>query len=238
MKRFYNIKRKKNNNIYIFIILVIIVDIFIFNNFYKKLGNNVIYYANVKIDELTRYYLNNTIKKYLNVNTNDYIKINIVNNNIVNVDIDNNNTNILLNNIINDLENNVKILEKGHITNYHNLEMIRGNNGIIILLPSGVVFNNPILSNLGPSIPIKINFLENINAYVDVVVENYGINNSLIKLYVVINIEEVLEIPMKNKHKNCEYKFLISSKLINGEVPNIFGGNVNSSSKIVKNNVN
>ena len=238
MKRFYNINKRKNNSIYIFIILVIIIDVFVFNSFYKKIGSNVTYYANLKIDELTKYFLNNTIKKYLNINTNDYIKLNLVNNNIVSVDIDNNNANILLNNIINDLNKNVMNLEKGYINNYFNLEMIKGKNGIIIIVPSGVVFNNPIFSNIGPSIPVKINFLENINAYIDVSVENYGINNSLIKLFIIVNIEEVLEVPMNNKYKNQEYKFLLSSKIVNGEVPSIFGGNVNNSSKIVKNSVN
>ena len=56
----------------------------------------------MKIEELSKYHLNSTIKKYLNIDTSNYIKVNLVNNNIVSVDIDNNNCNLLLGEIIND----------------------------------------------------------------------------------------------------------------------------------------
>ena len=235
MKRFYTKKNKKNSIIVIWLICIIIYEIVFYYLFFIRLGKNVTYITKLKLDELTTYYLNDKIKKYTNVDANDYIKVNKVNNKIVSIDIDNYNANIILNNILNDLENNVKKIKNGHINNYHNLEMIKGNNGIVLLIPSGMFFNNLLLSNIGPKIPIKINFIENINVYIDVDVNNYGINNSLIKLYVVINIDEVLEIPTKNRKK--EYKYLISSKIVNGEVPNFLGGNLSKSSKIVKQDV-
>lgn len=212
------------------IIIVIFIDIVVFNTLGKKLGESVSFLTKLKLDEITKYYLNDTIKKYLNVDSNDYIKVNLVNNNIVSVDIDNTMCNKLLNNIIVDLE-------MGKISNYHNLEIIKGDNGIIIFMPVGVSFGNSLFSGLGPKIPVKVSFLENIDAYVDVVVENYGINNSLIKLYINIDIEEVLELPTKNRFSNVKYKFLISSKLINGEVPSVLGGTINKSSSVVNNDV-
>ena len=233
MKRFSSSKNIIIKTLYIYIISLIIINTFLFKSFYIKLGDNVSYFAKIKIDEINKYYLNITLKKYLNIKTNDYIKTNIVNNNIVNVDIDNERANILLNNIIKDLEKNIMNIEKGYINKYHNLEMLKGKNGIVIFIPSGVIFNSPMLSNIGPTIPVKVNFLENIYAYIDVVVENYGINNSLIKLYVIINIDEMIEIPIDNKYNKLEYKFLISSKIINGAVPNILGNTINESSNIV-----
>ena len=234
MRKFYSKNKRISFIKYIYILLIILFDIIFFNTFYKRLGNNVYYYSRVKINELTKYYLNNTIKKYLNINTNDYIMINSVNNNIVGVDIDNEKANYLLKRIIDDLEESINKLEDGNINNYNNLEMIHGDDGIILFIPSGVVFNNIVLSNIGASIPVKINFLENINAYLDVQVDNYGINNSLVKLYIIISIEEVIEIPSNNKNYIQEYKFLLSSKLVNGEVPSIIGSSINSNSKIVK----
>ena len=105
-------------------------------------------------------------------------------------------------------------------------------------MPVGVAFKNSLFSGIGPRIPIKVSFLENIDAYVDVVVENYGINNSLIKLYINIDIEEVLEMPVKNRYSNVKYKFLIASKIVNGEVPSILGSGINKSSNIVNSGVN
>lgn len=238
MKRFYKIKKIKFRNIFMYVIIIVIfIDIIIFNTLGKKLGESVSFLTKLKLDEITKYYMNDTIKKYLNVDSNDYIKVNLVNNNIVSVDIDNVMCNKLLNNIIVDLESNVKNLEKGMISNYHNLEIINGDNGIIIFMPVGVSFGNSLFSGLGPKIPVKVSFLENIDAYVDVIVENYGINNSLIKLYINIDVEEVLEMPTKNRFSNVKYKFLISSKLINGEVPSVLGGSINKSSSVVNSNV-
>lgn len=238
MKRFYRMKKIKNRNKFMLVaVIVVIIDIIIFNTLGKKLGESVSFLTKLKLDEITKYYMNDTIKKYLNVDSNDYIKVNLVNNNIVSVDIDNVMCNKLLNNIIADLESNVKELEKGKINNYHNLEIIKGEDGIIMFMPVGVSLGNSLFSGLGPKIPVKVSFLENIDAYVDVVVNNYGINNSLIKLYINIDIEEVLEMPTKNRFSNVKYKFLISSKLINGEVPSVLGGTINKSSNLVNNDV-
>lgn len=238
MKRFYSKRNRKKNKLLIIIISVFVMNLVIFNVFGERLGESISYSAKMKIEELTKYYLNDVIKNYLNVDTSDYIKINLVNNNIVNVDIDNNKCNILLKDIISDLEGVVKSLEKGEVSEYNNLEMLRGNDGIVVLMPVGVVMNNSLFSRLGPKVPVKISFLENIEAYVDVVVENYGINNSLVKLYININIEEVIEIPINKDKSNIEYRFLVASKLINGEVPSMIGNALNSSSNIVNSSVN
>lgn len=209
-----------------------------FNTFAKKFSNNIVNITKVKINEITKNYLNNTIKKYLNTNVNDYIKLNIVNNNIVSVDIDSNKTNVLLKNIISDLEENSEKITSGEINKYYNLEILKGKNGIFLLIPIGVAYNNALLSNLGPKIPIKASFLENSDAYVDVKVEEYGINNALIKLYIVIDINEIIEMPIQSESSNISYRFLIASKLVNGKVPNYLGAGLYDSSNIVNNNVN
>ncbi len=239
MKRFYKKKNfNKKSKIGLVICSVIILDVLFFSLFGARIGKSISYSAMIKIEELTKYYMNDSIKKYLNLDTNDYIKLNIVNNNIVNVDIDNNKCNFLLKNIINDLESNVKKIEMGEINNYHNLEMLRSNNGIVVFMPIGVATNNTLFARLGPKIPVKVSFLENVDAFVDVEVENYGINNSLIKLYINMKVEEIVELPIEKDRNNIEYKFLIASKLVNGEVPNILGGSIDSSSSIVNSGVN
>ena len=43
---------------------------------------------------------------------------------------------------------------------YHNMKFIHGNNGIIILVPFGVTFNTSLLSAFGPTIPIKVSFID------------------------------------------------------------------------------
>lgn len=233
MKRFYKKKNIVIDKLILIVLSVFIFFIILFNYVNKSLNNNITYLAELKLEELTRYYLNQTIKNYLNIDTNDYIKINLVNNNIVNIDIDNTKTNELLNSILNDLELNMKELDNGNINKYHNLEFIYGDNGIIFLIPFGITFNTSLLSSVGPKIPIKVSFLESIETYVDVNVENYGINNSLVKLYIIINIKEVVDMPVNKDRQDISYKFLLSSKLVSGKVPSIYGDSINKNSSIV-----
>ena len=236
MKRFYNKKIISINKYICLIIFTIIFDLIIFNFFGNDLSDNISYMAKVKVEEISNYYMNSVIKNYLNIDSNNYLKINLVNNNIMSVDIDNKKSNILLKNIINDLENIVVDIERGNINEYPNLEFLYGHNGMILLVPFGNALNNTLLYDLGPKIPVKISFLENVNAYLDIVVEDYGINNALIKLYVFINIEQYIEMPIDKDKNVLEYKFLIASKLINGKVPEIYNG-INKSSNIVNNDV-
>jgi len=242
MKRFYGKRKfcvnKKKNKIFLIIIFVFLVDIIFFNYFIERLGQSISYTAKIKIEELTKYHLNQTVKKFLNIDTSDYIKVNLVNNSIVNVDIDNNKCNLLLSKIIREVETNIYDLEMGKIENYHNLEMLRANNGIVVFMPIGVTLNNSLFSRLGPKVPVKVSFLENLSAYVDVEVENYGINNSLIKLFINIDVEEVVELPIEKDKNVVSYKFLIASKLINGEVPSVLGGILDDASNIVNSGVN
>ena len=43
--------------------------------------------------------------------------------------------------------------------------------------------------------------------------------------------------PIKKRTSNMSYKFLVSSKLVNGKVPSIFGGDFGNNSNIVNNSV-
>ena len=236
MKRFKRRKNNKMSNIFVLIFLVFITDLILFNIFGNKLSSNISKMTKVKIEEISKYYMNSVIKKYLNIDTTNYIKLNFVNNNIVSIDINNNESNKLLKNVIDDLESVVRDIEKGNINDYSNLEFIFGDKCLILLVPLGTAFNNSLLYDIGPKIPVKVSFLENVDAYLDVSVEEYGINNALIKLYININMEQVIEMPIDKDRTIIEYRFLIASKLVNGIVPSIYG--LKDNSNLVKSNVN
>ena len=236
MKRFYKNKEIKFNKFIIMIIFIIVFNVILFNIFGKSLSDNISYMTKVKIEEISKYYLNSVIKKYLNIDSNNYIKLNLVNNNIMSIDIDNNSSNRLLNNIITDLEKVIADIEKGNINDFPNLEFLYGKNGIILLVPIGSAINNTLLYDIGPKIPVKISFLENVEAYIDINVEEYGINNALVKLYINIKLEQHVEMPMDKEKNIINYKFLIASKLVNGKVPEFYNG-LNGTSNIVNSDV-
>ena len=237
MKRFKRRKNNKKGSIFVLIFFVFITDVMLFNIFGNRLSDNIYEITRVKVKDISNYYMNSVIKKYLNVDTSNYIKLNFVNNNIVSIDIKNK-SNKLLKNVIDDLESIVSDIENGKIKDYSNLEFIYGDNCLILLVPIGSAYKNSLLYNMGPKIPVKVSFLENVDAYLDVSVEEYGINNALIKLFINIKMEQIIEMPVdKNKVIN-EYRFLISSKLINGQVPSIYYDGLTKNSSIVNNSVN
>ena len=238
MKIFKKRKNSKKSKLFVLLFFVFLCNILLFNLFGNSLSDNVSKMTKVKIEEISKYYMNSVIKKYLNIDSSNYIKINFVNNNIMSIDVDNNESNKLLRNILSDLESIVRDIENGKINDYNNLEFMYGNECLILLVPLGTAFNNSLLYDIGPVIPVKVSFLENVDAYLDVSVEDYGINNALIKLYININMEQIIEMPIDKESTIIEYRFLIASKLVNGIVPSIYGHGLYDNSNLVKNDVN
>ena len=238
MKRFKKNRYNRKNKIIVLIFLVLITSVILFNIFGNKLSKNISKMTKVKIEEISKFYMNKVIKKYLNIDTSNYIKLNSVNNNIVSIDINNNESNKLLKNVINDLESVVIDIEKGNINDYSNLEFIYGDGYLMLLVPLGIALNNSLLYDIGPKIPVKVSFLENVDAFLDVSVEDYGINNALVKLFINIRMEPIIEMPIDKDKTIIEYRFLIASKLVNGIVPSIYGYNLKDNSNLVKSDVN
>ena len=54
--------------------------------------------------------------------------------------------------------------------------------GIIYEIPFGVVFNNSLLANMGPSIPVRLQLSGNINSYLKTKCKKLWYNNALIEI--------------------------------------------------------
>ena len=63
-------------------------------------------------------------------------------------------------------------------------------------------------------------------------VSNYGLNNALVEVYVVIETKQQLVIPFTKKNLNFKYEILVSSYFINGKIPGIYSKNFEISSNI------
>lgn len=98
--------------------------------------------------------------------------------------------------------------------------------GIIFEIPSGIIFKNPILTNIGPKIPVKLNLIGDIATDIRTKVTNYGINNALIEVLVYVQVTEQVILPFASKRVTVEMNVPIALKLIQGTVPNYyFNGN-------------
>ncbi len=89
-------------------------------------------------------------------------------------------------------------------------------------IPLGTLISKSVLSKMGPIIRIPIT---PIGAYkIDVLTNTiaYGINNSLVELYLSIEVDIEALIPFQKKEFPCETQIIILSTIIQGEVPKYY----------------
>ena len=100
-------------------------------------------------------------------------------------------------------------------------------------IPIGLLSKNPILTNVGPKIPVKVEVSDVALGNVRTNVKSFGINNALIEVYLDIFIRTSILYPFEVFEIDSEYSSLIASKIIAGSVPSLFGGTVNSKSDMI-----
>ncbi len=122
----------------------------------------------------------------------------------------------LINQRLYNLKNNQDIEE---ILYFHN-------NDLFYQVPYGVISGLPIVSMIGPKIPIKIDVIGNVITGIRTEVMDYGINNALIKMYLSVDIEMLVMLPFTSETITVNNEIPVLIKLVQGNVPSIYGGMV------------
>lgn len=92
-------------------------------------------------------------------------------------------------------------------------------NGLLVEIPLGQALGLPILANLGPKIPVKIEVLGAVRTQVKSQVVETGINGAVIDLKVHIEIEMQVVIPFASEPHRIEQDIPISKMYHPGDVP-------------------
>ena len=88
----------------------------------------------------------------------------------------------------------------------------------------GSIRGSTLFSNIGPTIPIKLLFSSEINSKIDVEVSEYGINNAIVKIFIVLDIDEQIIMPISSKRKRITIKKPIIIDIVRGDIPNYYTG--------------
>ena len=226
------IKRNKKNIFLLSIIMVIIISYLII----KIVGDLAVpplkKYANSEANKLTNIIVTRTIDKIVN-NELDVDKLYIVNkdsnNNINMIDFNTIQVNSLLTNVMTQIQNNLQNIQDGNLDKINieelGLEKYDKDNlekGIIYRIPLGIISNNTILSNLGPTIPVKVNLNGEISGNISTKVTNYGINNALIETIINLEINQLVMLPISSELMKVTANIPIAMKLVQGIVPNYY----------------
>lgn len=220
-------KRKKRNK-YVIIFMVFLVTFWILNN----INNKLVPY----IEKVVEKYVKRDVYNYVfyifdkEILTSEELG-NIVNLNmnkqgeVVSVDYKFNIAYKYLSDGMNDLYDNVKNIKLD--TDYYD------KNKSLFFIPSGIVTGNYLLENFGFKIPCKINFLSDIDMSFKTKVKDYGMNNLLVELYLVINVKNDMISPSSFYEFGESYEMIIASEVVVGKIPVYYGNELEKSSAIV-----
>ena len=89
-------------------------------------------------------------------------------------------------------------------------------------IPSGIIFNTTMLNNIGPRIPINLEIISSVNPNLKTEVTEYGINNSLIEVYINLIVDVKMILPMYSNTMQIVVVVPLAVKLIQGEVPKYY----------------
>ena len=248
MKLKKRIKFKKNNNIANLIILILIAlfisIVFVFRFVDKKVSPLLLNYAEIETKKLSSIIVSKAINKEIaeELNVEDlFIITKSDKGEIRTIDFNP----VLVNNLLlkatTAVQVNLKYLEDGHIDRLnlgddvlinYDLDNLRA--GIFYKVPTGIIFNNSLLANLGPQIPVRFSLIGNIVANIVTNVTNYGINNALIDVKMNLKLTQRVILPISTRDIDVEVSVPIALKIVQGVVPNYHFNGLSSNSGIFK----
>lgn len=219
-----HIKIKLKDKIVITIICIIISVICVFNIFNKRVEPLFMEYAEIEVEKLivavVNTSVNNEVSKDPNMDNLFKDSSYTLNSKVLNN---------LLYNSLKSVKENLKYLEKGEVNRlnisnniYEDIDKEKLKKGIIFEVPSGIIFNNRMLENVFPKIPIKLEVLGSIAADIDTNIEEYGINSALFRIDLNIHANVKILLPFTSKSKKIDTKIPIVVKLVEGDVPSYY----------------
>lgn len=231
-KKVYVGKILKSHKIIATLLLLVLVLFFSFKWIHKKAYPTLEKFAELETAKLANIIVNKAISKQMVENastenlfiitrgSNDEIKTVDFNPVVVNKFLSTTTTSIQL--YMKQIEEgNVDLLElPDDVLVKYDKENLK--KGIIFEIPTGVVFGNSFLGNLGPKIPVRFHLMGDIHSNVKTKITNYGINNALIEVSIHIQLQIMSILPFLSKEQKIENTVPLSIKMIEGNIPSYY----------------
>lgn len=224
--------KKSAKIILIKVVIVVIANMLLckyFGYMYLKKFNSFIKESNFMI---LKKGINDILKNNLiNINDDFYNVIYNDKKEIINVDLNINTVNSQLSNYTKIIEKKLSVINNNYLSKYYDTLYI--NDSMYFLLPLGMISNNPFIYNTGPKVILSYDLINIPVLKIKVDVKNYGLNNALVEMYLMIHIDQSIIRPVLTKISSYDYSILVSSKIINGRVSNYLGTNFSVESDAV-----
>ena len=218
---------KKKISLFIsIIVLIIILAIVVIKIINDKITPLVMNYSIGEMKRITSIIINRSINSDI-LDKNDMDNLFIItkddNNEIVTVSLDSIIVNKITDNISDACEDNLRLMEEGK---YEALKKKFNIGEEYFYVPSGIIFKNTLFSSIGPKIPINLKIVGSVTSGIKTDVKEYGINNSVITISSEITVEMMIILPFSSDYVRVTNLIPISIKLIQGKVPQFYGGSL------------
>lgn len=139
---------------------------------------------------------------------------------ITTVQMDTQSLNQLLYEMLQTIDQSLEAAQEGAVD--PTLDQTLYENGVIYQLPIGYLTHLPFLSSFGPKLSIRFRMLNDVSGHFQLSCEPYGLNNTLVELYLVIELKaEVLTVLSITQYTHT-IEVPIVVEIIHGQVPQIY----------------
>ncbi len=214
---------KKILKVLIILMFIIIISILILNLLSHKVMPIYLSYQESELKRLIITVINKSVSENF-INEDSFDNLFIIkddkNTNMTMIDFDPVVLNKVISNIADIVYTNIKLIsEKDKDT----LEKYNVSDSVFYI-PSGVIFDSTFLNNLGPRIPVNMEIISSVNPSVETKVTEYGINNSLVEVFINVNANIKMILPLASSEVEVKVVVPLTVKIIQGMVPDYYLG--------------
>jgi len=218
--------KKKFGLLICILLLIIIISLILVKIISDKITPLVMDYSIGQMKKITSIIINRSINSDI-LDQSDMNNLFIITKNasdeVLTISLDSIIVNKITDNISDACEDNLRLIEEGK---YRELKSKFNLGEEYFYVPSGIIFKNTLLNSIGPRIPINLKIIGNVTSGIKTEVKEYGINNSLITISSEITVEMMVILPFSSDYISITNLVPISIKLIQGKVPNVYGGSL------------
>lgn len=227
----------KSKVIILIILLTTFFSLFLLSILGKRLSPILARYVNVEAKRFASNIINSTVNDIVSEGINeDLFKLSNSENKVEILDYNTKQVNLLLSKINKNIHKKLTNLEDGNIREMPISEGFKmekfTKNGIVCRVPMGSLRKNSLFINVGPSIPIKMSFIGQVESSLKTTIKEYGINYLAIEISVHVSVEEQVVMPAMSKKETLSIEAPLTVKIIQGEIPNYYFSPIEKSSNL------
>lgn len=217
---------------FIMFFLMFLFILFGINKIINNIFNILVVYAENEVIKLSSVIVNNAVDDEALKELENYELFTVVknsDNNIEMIDYNSLLVNRFLNSVTNNIQDELLNIDAG---DYSVINKSSNDDKILFYIPLGIIFDNPIFNNMGPKIPVRVEFVGSVLTNINTTIKEYGINNALIEMVIQIELKEKIILPILSKEILITNEVPVSYKIINGNIPNYYGEGISKNSNI------